>query len=197
MNTRAILWGALAATLVASPKAIAGGQGGSGGIPLPVGQFSITVQGSLASCVNSGGTAEPCNTSGVVVVPLGLAEAGIVIRDQTGNACSSHTSVASTVPVGAAPPTVLMQNTKIALINYDPMTGTGDASFAEYVGGACKGATFDATGATQTTSGTLHFVVTEDGNRIDEIITSVSSVPGPSSFGGFLGTLTELRQTTP
>jgi hypothetical protein len=196
MNTRTVSWVMLAVALAASPKAMAG-QSGGGGIPLPIGQFSITVQGSLATCVDPGGAAEPCNASGVVVVPLSLAEAGTVIRDQTGNACSSHTSVASTVPVGVAPPTVLMQNTKIALINYDPMTGTGDASFAEYVGGACKGAIFDPAGAIQTTSGTLHFVVTEDGNRFDEIITSVTSVPGPSSFGGFLGTLTELRQTGP
>jgi len=141
MNRRAVLWVSLAVALAAGPKAMAGGQNG---IPLPAGQFSVTLQGYLASCVNSGGAPEPCNASGAVVVPLSLLEAGTLTRNPAGNACSPHTAVASTFPVGAAPPNVVEENTVITLIDYDPMTGTGDESFTGYLGGACNGATLIA-----------------------------------------------------
>jgi hypothetical protein len=35
------------------------------------------------------------------------------------------------------------------ITNYDPSTGTGDATFTGYFGGTCHGALFDKTGATE------------------------------------------------
>lgn len=69
MKTCAVLSVMLAASLAAGPKAMAGGQDGGPRIPLPVGQFSVTLQGYAASCATSGGVPEPCNASGVVAVP--------------------------------------------------------------------------------------------------------------------------------
>jgi hypothetical protein len=93
-------------------------------------------------------------------------EAGALTRDQAGNACASHTAVATPLPIGAALPNVVEENTVITLIKYDPMTGTGDEFYTGYVGGACNGATFANAGATQVSSGKLHFVVTDDGSRL-------------------------------
>ena len=57
MKTRVVLSVMLAASLAAGPKAM--GQYGGPGIPLPVGQFSVTVQAYAASCATSGGVPEP------------------------------------------------------------------------------------------------------------------------------------------
>jgi hypothetical protein len=193
MNTHAALCVTLAVALAAGPKAIAQGQ-----IPLPVGQFSVMLQGPIASCWNffPGGVPEPCSTSGVVVVPLSVLDLGTLTRDGAGNACSAHIGVLSTLPVGAVPSTVIADYTSITVTKYDPVTGTGDESWISYMGGACNGAIFNKTGATQITSGTFHFVVTNDGNRIDSLFTSVTGTPGFLLVGGFSGTTTEFRQTS-
>ena len=198
MKTLAVLSVMLAASLAAGPKAMAGGQGGGPGIPLPVGQFSVTLQGYAASCATSGGVPEPCNASGVVAVPLSVLDYGTLTRDGAGNACSAHIAVLATFPVGAAQSQVIKDYTSITVTNYDPATGTGDESWISYVGGACDGAIFNWAGATKITSGTFHFVVTDNGNRIESLFTSVVGVQGgPLPFvGGVSGTTTELRQTT-
>ncbi len=198
MNTHSVLWVTLAVALAAGPKAMAGGQGGGQGISLPVGQFSVTLQGYAASCATSGGVPEPCNTSGVVAVPLSVLDYGTLTRDGAGNACSAHIAVLATFPVGAAPASVIQDYTSITVTKYDPKTGTGDESWISYVGGACRGATFNSSGATQITSGTFHFVVTDNGNRIDSLFTSVVGTEGGRLpfVGGVSGTTTELRQIT-
>jgi hypothetical protein len=60
------------------------------------------------------------------------------------------------------------------ITNYDPSTGTGDATFTGYFGGTCHGALFDKTGATEVSSGTDHFAVSDDGKRIDIILTKLT-----------------------
>jgi hypothetical protein len=184
----------LAVTL-AGPKVMADeGQG----IPLPVGHFSLTQQGSVASCQTSNGVPEPCNTPGVVGVAQSVLNNGTVTRDSAGNACSANIGVLSTLPPGATPSFVLAAHTSLKVTNYDPVTGTGDESSKSWSGGVCNGAIFDKTGATQISSGTDHFVVTNDGNRIDSLFTAVVGVPtSPLAFvGGFSATRTELRQIT-
>jgi hypothetical protein len=52
-----------------------GGQGatagGSGKIPIPTGQFSNTIEGTFAICVNSTATAfETCSSKGALVLPF-------------------------------------------------------------------------------------------------------------------------------
>jgi hypothetical protein len=135
---------------------------------LPTGKFSITAEGTEASC------------SGNSCVTLKIIEAGNVIRDALGNACGTHAAVVNTVPPGAAAPTVVPAVTMVLKVtDYNPNTGTGDESLAEYAGGSCVGANFNSNGATQVTAGTLHFVVSDEGNRIDSIITLLSIADRP------------------
>jgi hypothetical protein len=187
---------------VLSQKAIAGkgasgGQGGTGGIPLPAGQFSSTAQGSFAICLNSTTFAlESCTTSGVLAIPQGYLATGAATQDNEGNSCAAFTQVVSDLPVDASPPSVT-PNTHVTgkLLNYDSTTGTGDNSFIAYTGGTCNGVTFDSTGATEVSNGTSHFVVTDDGKRIDFLFTTLTN--STSSIGDFSLSGTDLRQTRP
>jgi hypothetical protein len=63
----------------------------------------------------------------------------------------------------------------------------------EYFGGSCNGSIFNPAGATQVDTGSLHFVLSHDGNRIDSIVTSLHI----SGLGGFSLTFTELQQQGP
>jgi hypothetical protein len=100
-------------------------------------------------------------------------------------------AVVNTIPPGASPPVVVPSVTTVLKVtHYDPNTGTGDESLAEYSGGSYFGAHFNSNGATQELSGTLHFVVSDDGNRIDSVITALS-IPG---LGGFSISFTERQQ---
>jgi hypothetical protein len=181
---------------VLSQKAIAGkGESGGGGIPLPAGQFSSTLQGSFAICLNPTTFAlESCSTSGVLAIPLSLLDNGAVTGDAAGNSCTTFTEVDSDLPVDASPPSVTANEHSVGtLLNYDSTTGTGDASFTGYTGGTCNGATFDSTGATEVSSGTFHFVVSEGGNRFDDVITKLTN--GTGSIGDFSLSGAALRQT--
>ena len=193
METRAILWVMLAGALAASPKAIAWAQDG---IPLPAGRFSATNQGSEAECLNpANGQPESCSTKGVLVVPLNVLQTGALTRDGTGKACVAATAVFSALPVNATPPTVLAIHVKLKVLNYAPATGTGDESFTVYIGGACDGATFKSDGATKIASGAAHFVVSDDGNRVDDVFTALTGAPGQIEIGAFSVSGIELRQT--
>jgi hypothetical protein len=191
MKTRAVLWVLLAVMLAAfaaivSQKAIADGE--HHGIPLPSSQFSITTQGSFAIC------SESCSTSGVLVSPKGFLDNGIATVDTTGNGCETFTEAISDLPVDASSPFFSANEHHVTqLLNYDSKTGTGDSSFTHYTGGTCNGATFDSTGAMEVSSGTLHFVVTNDGNRIDFLVTKLTN--STSSIGDFFFSETYLRQT--
>lgn len=184
MKTRTLLWcGALAIGIGIGPHAFAGGPPG---IALPNGHFSFTAQGTEATC--GGGSC----------ITLNIIEAGNMVRDAAGNACGNHAAVVTTIPPNAGSPIVVPAVlTVLKVLNYDAATGTGDASLSEYSGGSCNGALFDATGATQIVSGTLHFTVSSGetsngGARIDSILTALSlqGVPVPN----FAITFTERQQ---
>ena len=165
---------------------------GGGGIPLPSGQFSIIAQGSLAICLDPSSLAEePCSASGALVVPISILNNGAGALDTAGNACFTFTEIDADLPVNASPPTVSVYRVAGKLTNYDSTTGTGDGSFATYSGGQCNGTSFNSSGATQVNGGTDHFVVSENGKRVDFVITSLTNpAVGDFSFSG-----TELRQT--
>ena len=64
-----------------------------------------------------------------------------------------------------------------------------------YTGGHCNGASFDRTGATVASKGTDHLVVSENGNRVDAIVTSVTN--STKSIGDFsLYGVSRLQVTT-
>jgi hypothetical protein len=174
-----------------------------GGIPLVVGQFSFNAQGTVGLCFSSTFTLEPCLTSDVNVVSAMGTDNGAVTWDND-HSCASYTNVQSLLPLGASPPSVTPNFTLVTkLVDYDPTTGTGDNSFTTYVGGKCNGATFDSSGpppATEFSTGTEHFVVSDGGKRLDFVLKTLMVPPGaaPStnSIGGFSFTGTELKQTS-
>lgn len=184
MKTRAsTLYCALMISTTLGSAAMAGGPPG---IALPSGHFSFTAHGTEANCAENS-----CLT-------LNIIETGHMVRDSAGNACGSHTAVVTTIPASGAPPIVVPSViTVLEPLNYDATTGTGDAALSEYSGGSCNGATFDATGATQIVTGTLHFTVSngENGNggdRIDSILTALN-IQG-ASIPNFSITFTERQQ---
>jgi hypothetical protein len=185
----------VAFTLIFSQKARAGNGNGGQGIPIRGGQFSETAQGSFAVCLNPTTFAEEsCATSGALVAPLTILDYGAITGDTSGNSCSTLTEVDTDFPPDASPPTVTAdEHTASKVLNYDPTSGTGDTSFTSYTGGSCNGAIFNNGGATELSSGTAHFVVSRDGNRVDFIITKLTN--STSSIGDFGIFGTELNQS--
>ncbi len=180
--------------VVLSQKAVAA-KGDGGGIPSPSGQFSTTLQGSLAICLNPSTFAqESCSTSGALVVPLSVLFNGAGTFDAAGNACIAGTEVDSDLPVDVSPPFVTAnEHVTGKTLNYDSTTGTGDGSFTGYIGGKCNGTAFDNTGATQISTGTDHFVVTAGGSRVDFLFTSLTNAA--SSIGDFSLSGSDVRQS--
>ncbi len=169
---RAMLLGALAIGLAIGSQAMAG-------VPFPVGHFSLTAQATEASCSGGG------------CVTLNIIEAGAMTRDAQGNACGSHVAVVNTVPPSGSPPIVAPSVTTVMKVTYyDPTTGTGDESLVEYSGGSCNGAIFNSTGATQLVTGTLHFTVSNGGNRIYSVVTALNI----AGTGGYSISFTERQQ---
>jgi hypothetical protein len=154
-------------------------------IPLKAGTVSTNSSGSIAICLNPNTfNEEPCTTKNVLAVPLTILNVGTVTGDGQGHGCQSVTAVVSNFPVDASPPDVTPnENTVIKITDYDPRTSTGDNTFTTYIGGHCVGAYFDKTGATLNSSGTGHFVVSENGNRVDGIVTSLTNPT--NSIGDF------------
>jgi hypothetical protein len=184
-----------------SPRAVAAkGSGGSGPkgsrIPgLPTGEFSVTVQGSLAACLDPTTFAqEACSTSGALIYPLTVLETGSTALDSSGASCVTTTEVDSSSPPNASSPIITTDEHIVSTVTgYDSATGIGDAAFTSYTGGTCNGVNFDDTGATETSSGTLHFAVSQGGSRVDAIISQLTVVPA-DSVGTWSYQVTYLKQ---
>ncbi len=183
MNARdAVLLGMLAASpAVLSQKAIAGN---AAKIALPTGQFAVTTQGSLAVCINAKTYVEvPCSKQDALSLPLTFMAGGVETWDATGKTCATAMTVLSASPPNASPPNISHTQVIKMITNYDPTTGTGDASFTEWSGGTCAGATFDKTGATVVSTGSVHFIVSQGGQRINVFTTGLTNSAG--SIGTF------------
>ena len=174
MKTRRyMLFGGLAIIAFAGSQAIAGG------ISLPSGHFSFQVHGDESSC--SGNSCTQAN----------LIEIGAEVRDTGGNACGTHVAVVTPVQPGTAPPQVVPVTAVMKVMQYDPTNGVGKESLTEYLGGTCNGAELDSKGSTQILTGTLSFAVSDRGNRIDSIVTSLT-YPGATAYSL---TFTKSRQS--
>jgi hypothetical protein len=112
--------------------------------------------------------------------------------DKNGNFCATYSQVLSNLPLDASPPQVGPFNVAGKTTNYDPASGTGDLPFTTYIGGKCSGAVFDNTGATVAAMGSVHFVASGNGKRIDGVFTSLTDSVG--GIGDFSATLLNFRQ---
>jgi hypothetical protein len=158
------------------------------------GSYSETVQGTVAVCFLPDGVEVPCSTSGAVPLPFSTAATGQVTVGPSGSACATGTAIASDLPPNASPPIEAVVHEVLTVTDFDPTTETGHIASKAYTGGKCHGATFDPTGATLYNTFTYHFVVTDDGNRWDLIVTSWTDPEG--GIGSFLVTDKFLRQST-
>ncbi|HKA56832.1 MAG TPA: hypothetical protein VKJ47_24570 [Candidatus Binatia bacterium] len=159
------------------------------------GTYAFTGHGSLAVCLANTPPSFPpatCGSPGSIVVPLTLEDVGVETIDAAGNTCATVTETEAGFPISAAPTTVLIAHIAGPLTSYDPRTGTGEGSFTGYVGGQCRGAIFDSTGATVVSTGTSHFAASDRGKRIDFMVTSITNAAG--SLGGFSISGTEVRE---
>jgi hypothetical protein len=154
-------------------------------LPLRAGQFSTVTTGSLAICLNAALTVEvACTSKGAVAFPLTVLNIGNGTGDAKGHVCISSVETDTSIPPNIFPPIVTPNEHTVAKItDYDPHTGTGDDTFTGYTGGHCNGASFDSTGATKISSGAGHFVVSENGNRVDGLATQLTNPTG--SIGDF------------
>ncbi len=177
MKIRVMLFGALALGFAGGLEAMAGPP-----IALPSGNFSWTARGTEATCATT--------SCGVI----NIIEIGSTVRDKAGNACGTHVGVVTPVPIAGPPQPTTSITHEMHVIHYDPNTGTGDMSLTEYFGGSCNGAAVDSTGAFKVVEGILHFVVSNGGNRIDHIATSLTILVGQAPVGAFSLSFTERRQ---
>jgi hypothetical protein len=176
-------------------------------IPLPSGHFSFTAQASVAFCVNPTTIAvEPCSTSGAAVLADSGLDNGSAVLNSSGNACATITHTDSFLPIASSssispsivaaantsPPLVSVIHSVFTVDDYNQATGIGHYSVTIYSGGTCSGASFNSSGATKINSAKQQFVVTNGGNRIDNVVTSFSD----PDVGSFSDSGTELRQAS-
>jgi hypothetical protein len=140
---------------------------------------------------------ETCGTAGELILPVSIVRNGVHTFDEQGNFCVSAADVETPnlpplYPIVVPPIVTANLHVTGKVLDYDPSTGTGNNSFTTYDGGACSGAIFSSTGATQIASGYDHFVVTENGSRFDVIATLITNPT--NSIAGFAYSGTGLRQ---
>jgi hypothetical protein len=135
-----------------------------------------------------------------VAVPFNDIQIQHFTLDEAGNSCTVITAETAAPVSGTKSPAALatLGITVGTTTSFDPTTGSGTESFAGYHGGRCIGAAFDSTGATQTSTGTRSFVVSNSGNRIETIITGYSELASAFSVAGsvkgFVFSRTGIRQ---
>jgi hypothetical protein len=187
------LLGAVFAFLAAlSQGAIAGD---NGNIPEPSGTYAISVHGSLAVCLDSSFAAAACGGSGVTPYPFSIEEVG-TITYASGVGCENDYQVAATQPsaiYGGPSSVTLTAHTVVKITAYDSTTGVGTASITGYTGGSCNGASFDSSGATESSSGTVQIVVVSK-KRTEVLVTQDIGVP-VSDIASVQISGTDLKQT--
>lgn len=151
-----------------------------GGIPLSklAGKFAQALDGSITLCFKPDFSAtENCSTVGAIPLAQNGPSVGQKTQDKDGDSCLTGTITAG-APGSKVPPFVFVSRGVNKVTNYDPATGSGDESFTNYAGGNCIGSRFDSTGATVLNNGTLHFVASDNGERTDFLLTTVTDPLG-------------------
>lgn len=139
---------------------------------------SSVTAGTVTICFEPGfATTESCSNKGAIGVPFATAGVGSVISDAAGNGCGTSI-VTSSVTGDIHSPIPQNQITVSKITNFDAATGTGDGSIIDYNGGECEGTEFEKKGATELNRGTFHFVISENGNRVDTVVTTLTDSVG-------------------
>ncbi|MGO9606360.1 MAG: hypothetical protein ACLQAT_23715 [Candidatus Binataceae bacterium] len=59
------------------------------------------------------------------------------------------------------------------IATYDAATQTGTATATGYAGGSCNGPVFSDKGATEQSTSNIQFLISQDGKRLDGIVTQI------------------------
>jgi hypothetical protein len=194
--------------MIGGPVTMSRAQAGGGGVTLAslAGKFETRGSGSFTLCFNESFTeAVDCAAERHEEVHFKSTSVAHGTRDAAGNSCAvasiSGTLAGTAVAVYAAkfPDRIHVQRTTVGTTtSFDPTTGSGTASFRQYREKSCIGAGFDSTGAVLAATGTASFMVSDSGNRIGTIVTSISYVPSSFSIAGSMketmGKATSIRQ---
>jgi len=181
------------ATMIGGLAGTSRAQGDGGGATLAslAGKFETKGSGSETVCFNQSFTEAVVCASAPHQVQFKLTAVAHNVRDAAGNSCgvtsvsSALTDAAVAVYAAKFPNRTNVHRTNVSTTtSFDPKTGSGTASFRQYLGGSCIGAGFDSTGAVLTLTGTQSFMVSDSGNRIDTIVTSFSVVTSPFGVAG-------------
>ncbi len=180
------------AAMIGGPAGVTQAQD-DGGITLAslAGNFAGRGSGFLTICF-SAGVPISCSSVSATPVPYNFTDILQTTRDAAGNSCGVSTSTFAPVSGTKFPALVSTRITLSIPVSFDHATGSGTASFKDYVGGSCNGAVFDGTG-TLAGTGTHSFFLSNSGNRIERITTSFSVVAG--TVKGFVFSATFIRQS--
>ncbi len=186
------------ATMIGGPVRVS--QAGEDGVTLAdlAGNFASKGSGFLTVCLDASFALVDCASAPPHVVPLNDTQISHQTRDAAGNSCVVPTTTSAPVFGTTFPASVLTGTIVDTPISFDPTTGSGTANLSVYHGGSCSGAAFNSTGATLIATGTFTFVVSDSGNRIEQIVTGYSAVTSAfsvvGSVKGFVFTHTLIRQ---
>jgi hypothetical protein len=190
--------------VIASAFAIAAMTGGSrlrahadtesGGISLKklAGSFAGESEAKYGICLTADFTAlQDCATTPADhIIPWNENATIQGTSDTNGNSC--YEEIQTNAPVFPGPQAAQVIDNIVVQVStsYNPSTGSGDNSFKIYVAGPgvkCNGSTFvNSDNATAIVTGTLHFVASNNGNRLNSVVRTIqlSPINGVSGFVG-------------
>jgi hypothetical protein len=166
----------------------------SGGISLKklAGSFAGEVEANFGICLTADFSAlQDCATTPADhIIPWHENATTQGTVDAAGNFC--YDEIQTNAPVFPGPQAAQVNHyIDVGVVtSYNPSTGSGDNSFKIYVAGPgvkCNGSTFVNTdNATAVVSVTIHFVASNNGNRLDSVVRTIqlSPINGVSGFVG-------------
>jgi len=180
------------------------GSAATSGIPLSqlAGSFAGQTATNYALCLNAALTApQSCSkTPSTQVIPWVDNATTQGTTDTKGNSCSEEIETNAPFFPGPFPANGNDDILVGVTTSYNPATGSGTASFKEYAAGpgvSCNGATFVNTAkAPVIINATIHFVVSQNGSRLDAITQTIHTTSPVDFIAGFVGHGFALRQTS-
>jgi len=178
------------------------GSTGSSGIPLSslAGNFAGEGSNNYGICFNSNFTAvQSCSRTPVAqIVPFVDSATSQGTVNTTGGSCNKIVDTNAPLFPGPQPAGVFNYIAVGVTTSYNPAIGSGDTSFKFYIAGpgvTCRGATFVNTArAPVSYTATAHFVVSEKGNRFDDVTLTFHTISPVDFIAGAVGHAFALRQ---
>jgi hypothetical protein len=155
------------------------------------GKFAVAGSGSFTLCLSAGALGSCSSGSPVALVTMNDRLVAQLTRDAAGNGCGVATDTIVPVSGTSLPAMVTKTHSVSTITSFDPTTGTGTISRSRYLGGSCVGATFHNAGAHLLDTNTGTFVVSDSGNRIEEVFTGSLT---QSFVAGMVFSFTDIRQ---